>query len=192
VLCCGLGAIILSKYLEKKFGGGKVVEEFKGKNVLEIGSGTGVGGIGTMLYLLSIMLTIFKGLTGLLYKLVCAHFWKGANFVLTDQEQVLQLINENIKRNMDLIPALKTVRMLESVLFFFFFFVFVFFLTLVRGTECHHRTTRLGTKCITSHTPATIRLGHCLRMRSPDIPSRPSASNASRCHRYPHNDIDEL
>lgn len=79
-----IGAIVLAKYLEKKYGHGKGSgDSFKGKKVLEIGSGTGVAGI------------------------VCAQFWEGADFVLTDQKQVLELIQENVRRNESRIPALK-------------------------------------------------------------------------------------
>jgi predicted nicotinamide N-methyase len=78
------GAIVLAKYLEKKYGNGKGSgDDFKGKKVLEIGSGTGVAGI------------------------VCAQFWNGAEFTLTDQKQVLELIEENVRRNSERIPALK-------------------------------------------------------------------------------------
>lgn len=74
---------MLAKYLEKKYGNGKGSgDEFKGKKVLEIGSGTGVAGI------------------------VCAKFWAGADFVLTDQKQVLELITQNVKRNEDRISSL--------------------------------------------------------------------------------------
>lgn len=68
-----LGAIVLCKYLEKQYGGGKHNDLFKGKTVFEIGSGTGVAGI------------------------ACAQLMKGARFILSDQIQVLPLIKENLE-----------------------------------------------------------------------------------------------
>jgi predicted nicotinamide N-methyase len=76
--------IVFSKWLEKNYGNGNHKDLWKGKNILELGSGTGMGGI------------------------VCAQIMKGAShIVLTDQKQVLPIIEENINRNRDRIPELQ-------------------------------------------------------------------------------------
>jgi predicted nicotinamide N-methyase len=82
--------IVFSKWLEKNYGAGKHQDLWKGKTILELGSGTGMGGI------------------------ACAQIMKGAShIVLTDQAQVLSIIEENVNRNKATIPELEKVSVRE-------------------------------------------------------------------------------
>jgi len=82
--------IVFSKWIEKNYGGGRHKDLWKGKTIMELGSGTGMGGI------------------------ACAHIMKGASqIVLTDQAQVLSIIEENVARNRDRIPELEKVSVRE-------------------------------------------------------------------------------
>lgn len=82
--------IVFSKWLEKNYGGGRHQDLWKGKTIMELGSGTGMGGI------------------------VAAQIMKGASqIVLTDQAQVLSIIEENVARNRDRIPELEKVSVRE-------------------------------------------------------------------------------
>lgn len=82
--------IVFSKWLEKNYGGGRHQDLWKGKTIMELGSGTGMGGI------------------------VCAHIMKGAShIILTDQAQVLPIMEENVARNKRTIPELQNVSVRE-------------------------------------------------------------------------------
>lgn len=82
--------IVFSKWLEKNYGGGRHGDQWKDKTIMELGSGTGMGGI------------------------VCAQIMKGAkHIVLTDQAQVLPIIQENVNRNKDAIPELAVASIRE-------------------------------------------------------------------------------
>eukprot|EP01023_Acetabularia_acetabulum_P066506 TRINITY_DN8991_c0_g2_i1.p1 TRINITY_DN8991_c0_g2~~TRINITY_DN8991_c0_g2_i1.p1 ORF type:complete len:397 (+),score=44.51 TRINITY_DN8991_c0_g2_i1:91-1281(+) len=70
-------SIVLAKYLEKcnnQNNGDPSLRRLRGKTVLELGSGMGLGGM------------------------VCA--LKGANVILTDQKEVLPLLNSNVGQNL--------------------------------------------------------------------------------------------
>lgn len=85
--------IVLIKYLEKRIKNDpSFVQSMSNKRFIELGSGTGI--------------------IGLAYSLL---FPDLKSFLMTDQKQVLPIIEENIKNNIDSIPKLNDILFVEEL-----------------------------------------------------------------------------